>query len=206
MVFRVVVDGLTRSEGIPRLRLTMRTNCRMSAALALSLSVGAVRAELANGIKAVVHDSVITIADVELMTAQTADVLARQYRPETEAFEKKMEESRAENLQRAVGQQLILRDFKTAGYSLPESVIDEEVQDRIRAKYGDRVHLTKSLQAEGITYERFRQRTDEAFGLSKFIVPRWANAFLTTRAKFHSPGQAFASGPYFKVTASFCCS
>jgi len=133
------------------------------AALALGLSVGVVRAELANGIKAVVHDSVITIADVELMTAQTADVLARQFRPDTEAFEKKMEESRVENLQRAVGQQLILRDFKTAGYSLPESVIDEEVQDRIRAKYGDRVHLTKSLQAEGITYERFRQRIRDQF-------------------------------------------
>src|SRR5207245_797340 len=94
-------DHLTRSDGLTRLRPPMRTKCRIMAALALGLST-AMPAELADGIKAVVHDSVITLADVELMTAQTADALARQYRPDTEAFEKKMEESRAENLQRAI--------------------------------------------------------------------------------------------------------
>jgi peptidyl-prolyl cis-trans isomerase SurA len=134
------------------------------AALLVGSSLIAIQAaELADGIKAVVHDSVITLSDVEIMTAVTADVLARQYRPDTEAFEKKMEESRTENLQKAIGSQLILHEFKTAGYNLPDSVIEDEVQDRIRSKYGDRVHLTKSLQAEGITYEKFRQRIKDQF-------------------------------------------
>jgi peptidyl-prolyl cis-trans isomerase SurA len=141
----------------------MRTICRTLAAVALGLSVAAVRADLADGIKAVVHDSVITIADVELLTAQTGDVLLRQFRADPVALEKKTEAMRTENLEKLLGQQLILRDFKTAGYNLPESVIDEEVADRIRSKYGDRVHLTKSLQAEGITFERFRQRIREQF-------------------------------------------
>jgi peptidyl-prolyl cis-trans isomerase SurA len=132
-------------------------------ALALGVAITASSAELMDGIKALVHDSVITLSDVEMMTAQTADVLARQYRPDTPAFEKKMEESRSENLDKAIGQQLILHEFKTAGYNLPDSVIEEEVQDRIRSKYGDRVHLTKSLQAEGITYEKFRQRIKDQF-------------------------------------------
>jgi len=141
----------------------MKVICRTVAAVALGISVAAVPAQLVDGIKAVVHDSVVTIADVEMLTGQTEDMLARQFRPGTEAFEKKREEMNAENLQRLLGQQLILRDFKTAGYSLPDSVIEEEVQDRIRTKYGDRVHLTKSLQAEGITYEKFRQKIKDQF-------------------------------------------
>src|SRR2546421_11319195 len=127
----------------------MKNFCKTAAIVVLGISVGA-GAELADGIKAVVHDSVITLADVELLTAQTADAVARQFRSGGAAFEKKMDEMRAENLQKLLGEQLILREFKTAGFNIPESVIDEEVQDRIHAKYGDRVHLTKTLQAEGI--------------------------------------------------------
>ena len=42
-----------------------------------------------------------------------------------------------------------------AGYGLPES---GEVSNGIRREYGDRAHLTKALQAEGLTFENFRQR------------------------------------------------
>jgi peptidyl-prolyl cis-trans isomerase SurA len=122
-----------------------------------------VQAELANGIKAVVHDSVITYLDVEDLTAQTAEVLRRQYRTQPEEFAKKMDEARGENLEKLLSRELILQDFKTAGYNLPESVIEELVQERIHAKYGDRATLTKTLQAEGITYEKFRQQVREQF-------------------------------------------
>ena len=122
-----------------------------------------VQAELADGIKAVVHDSVITYLDVEDLTLQTSEVLRRQFRTQPEEFQKKMEEARRDNLEKLLSRELILHDFKTAGYNLPESVIDELVQERIRSKYGDRVTLTKTLQAEGITYEKFRQQVREQF-------------------------------------------
>ena len=122
-----------------------------------------VQAELADGIKAVVHDSVITYLDVEDLTVQTRDVLLRQFRTQPDEFQKKMDEARGDNLEKLLSRQLILQDFKTAGYNLPESVIDELVQERIHAKYGDRATLTKTLQAEGITYEKFRQQVREQF-------------------------------------------
>src|ERR1043166_10061920 len=114
----------------------MKLICAVLAAGLLVIPARPVRADLADGIKAIVHDSVITYSDVEDLTFQTADVLRRQYRTQPEEFQKKMDEARGENLERLLAYQLILHDFTTAGYHLPESVIDELVQERIHAKYG----------------------------------------------------------------------
>ena len=62
-----------------------------------------------------------------------------------------------------MNKQLILHEFKTAGYNLPESVIDELVRARIRERYGDEVTLTHSLQAMGITKEKFRKQIRDQF-------------------------------------------
>ncbi len=120
-------------------------------------------AELANGIKGVVDDSVVTYEEVHSLTAQTADVLVRQYRSEPSTLEKKMNDLLEENLEKLMERQLILHEFKTAGYNLPESVIDELVQERIRTDFGDRATLTKTLEARGMTYEKFRQQVRERF-------------------------------------------
>ena len=142
----------------------MKLICAVLAVGLVVIPARLVRADLADGIKAIVHDSVITYSDVEDLTFQTADVLRRQYRNQPEEFQKKMDEARGENLERLLAYQLILHDFTTAGYHLPESVIDELVQERIHAKYGgDRVTMTKSLQAQGLTYEKLRQQVREQF-------------------------------------------
>jgi peptidyl-prolyl cis-trans isomerase SurA len=127
-------------------------------AAVLLAPVHGLRAELVNGIQAIVHDSVITYEDVEILTAQTASVLTRQYGNDPDMFRQKMSDARADNLDKLLKQELILHDFKTAGYNLPESILDEEVERRIRSRYGDRMTATKTLQAEGITLEKFRQR------------------------------------------------
>jgi parvulin-like peptidyl-prolyl isomerase len=68
-----------------------------------------------------------------------------------------------ENLDKLVERQLILHEFKTAGYSLPESVLDDLVQETIKSDFGDRATLTKTLEARGISYEKFRQQIRERF-------------------------------------------
>ena len=142
----------------------MKANFKLLLTGALaSLAILPASAELANGIKAIVHDSVITYVDVEELTAQTTSLLRRQYQSNPQAFQQKMEEIRGENLDKLLAHQLILREFESAGYQLPESVIDDVVQKRIRAKFGDRATLTKTLQAEGMTYEKFRQDARENF-------------------------------------------
>lgn len=114
-------------------------------------------AQAIDGINAVVHDAVITFDEVREMTAPYVESLRRQYQDE-EQLQKKSSEAAEQNIEKLVERQLILHDFDTAGYNLPESIIDQEVQEQIRERFGDRAKLTKSLQAEGITYEKYRKR------------------------------------------------
>ena len=134
--------------------------------VALALLIGGIAigyGDPPNGIRAVVHDSVITADEVELSIAMAAERLSQQYASRPELFQKKLTELRSAKLEELLDRQLILHEFKTAGYSLPESVVDELVQEEIHAQFRDRVTATKSLQEQGLTYEKFRQQTRDRF-------------------------------------------
>ncbi len=139
-----------------------------SCALALAMGswAGAGTPALINGLSAVVHDSVITMEDLDALNAQVAENLAREYRGKPELFRQKMAEAQRENLDQLIDRKLILHDFKTA-YNVPDSVIDKDVdrmiEGEIRSRFRDRMSLIRTLQAQGTTYERFRQLKRERF-------------------------------------------
>ena len=123
--------------------------------------------ELVNGINAVVHDSVVTLGEVDFMTMPAREVLIRQYRSQPEVYLKKLTGARGDNLEQLLERQLILSDFK-ATFPQPERLaivdkeinkeVDQEVEAEIRTRYGgNRMTLIQTLQAEGITLERRRQ-------------------------------------------------
>jgi peptidyl-prolyl cis-trans isomerase SurA len=86
------------------------------------------------------------------------EVARRQARGDRDVFVKKYNEVMADSLEQLVERQLILRDFEASGFNLPESIIDEAIQDRIKERFGDRKTMTKTLQAQGIRYEQFRKQ------------------------------------------------
>jgi parvulin-like peptidyl-prolyl isomerase len=138
----------------------------------VSLAVGsfgfALHAERANSILAVVHDSVVTLQEVEGSTLDVARELRRQHQNQPDVYQRRLAEARSESLERLLERQLILHEFATAGYILPESVIDEFVHERLQSVAGgDRVTLTKTLQAQGLTYEKWRQRLRDDFIVSQ---------------------------------------
>lgn len=66
----------------------------------------------------------------------------------------------------ATGQEvenLTMREFKAAGYSLPESVLDDLIQETVKKEYGDRATLTRSLKDRGMTFAEFREQIRERF-------------------------------------------
>jgi len=125
-----------------------------AAALCLGLPL---RAELADGVKAIVDNTAITYEQVEEFTAPAEEALRRQYAADPDVFQQKFAEALDNSLEILVERQLILREFETKYTKLPDSVVDELVQDRIREQFGDRVTAMKSLQAQGMTYEQFRE-------------------------------------------------
>ncbi len=118
--------------------------------------------ELRNGVAAIVNDSVITFQEVEDYTGEAIDLLRRTYgRTQPELFQQKRIETMTDGLEQLVEKQLILDDFKAMGGQLPESFVEEEVKDRIRKQFGDRVTLTKTLQARGVRLESYRKRVHD---------------------------------------------
>ncbi len=115
-------------------------------------------AELANGVKAIVGSTVITYQQVEANASRAIELLRSRYALQPETFQKKLTETLNDSLEDLVQRQLILHEFKSSGYSLPENVTEEGVQERIRTRFGDRATLTKTLKAENLTYETFRQQ------------------------------------------------
>jgi parvulin-like peptidyl-prolyl isomerase len=125
--------------------------------LAAAISSGLpLRAEMADGVEAIVNDAVITYGQVQEKTQPAALVLSREYASQPDVFQQKLAEARADSLEQLIERQLILHDFEVEYSKLPDSVVDELVQDRIHDLFGDRITLMKTLQAQGITYEQFR--------------------------------------------------
>jgi peptidyl-prolyl cis-trans isomerase SurA len=116
------------------------------------------RAEVADGIKAVVNDKVITYAEVEDYARDAANALRQQYASQPEVFQQKLNALLNDALDQLVERQLILHSFET-DYRMPDSAKDEIVQDRLKEQFGDRATLMRTLQARGMTYEQWRQQT-----------------------------------------------
>jgi peptidyl-prolyl cis-trans isomerase SurA len=111
-----------------------------------------------DGVKAVINDTVITRQQVEDFVAPAVEALQREYAGQPDAFRQKFTGVLNDGLEQLVERQLILHDFDTQGYRMPDSYLDQLVKDRIRDQfYGDRVTLMKTLQARGETFEQFRQ-------------------------------------------------
>ncbi|MDB6063824.1 MAG: surA [Pedosphaera sp.] len=124
------------------------------------------RADTVDYIQAIVGESVITRQQVERLIAQDEHFLYEQYgRTQPDMYRKRMAELVDVAFRSIVSQQLVLHEFKTyekQGASIPESMIDEIVQDRIRERYaGDRAQFDKQLQARGMTREQFRTQIRE---------------------------------------------
>ena len=118
------------------------------------------RAEMADGILAVVNDAVITRAQLDDFIAPAIDALRRQYANQenvSNVFGQKAISLLNDGLEQLIERQLILHEFDAQGYKMPDSFVDQLVQARIRERYGDRTTLMKTLQAQSLTYEQFRK-------------------------------------------------
>lgn len=131
--------------------------------IAAALPASAAAPSVVNGIAARVNDTVITFMDVTDASMMDMQQLARMPGTRTPAMKERADQLNSAALQNLVDRQMILDDFKTAGYQLPDKIVEDEVQQAIREQFGDRVTMIKSLQKEGLTFEEYRKRVREKF-------------------------------------------
>jgi parvulin-like peptidyl-prolyl isomerase len=140
-------------------------------------------AELVNGIDAIVHDSIITFQEVNDASSRIVDHLRAQYGNQPDELSKQLANAYKETLEELQERQLILHEFQTAGYNLPESIIDEQFDEYIKSKYGDRVTFTKTLQQEGMTYEKARRDYKETFIVEQMRYKNISSAIMISPHK-----------------------
>ena len=147
----------------PDLMKILRFIAVLAAVLTCHLSS---HAELVDGISAVVNDGVITYAEVEDFVTPAVQALSREYAGNRAAYQTNLDNTFKDGLEQLIERQLILHDFDVKGYQLPEAAVDELVQERIRDRFGDRITLMKTLQAQNQTYEKFRKEVREQWVIS----------------------------------------
>ena len=152
--------------------------------------VAPARAELANGVKAIVGDTVITYQQVEATAARSVELLRRQYATQPAVFQERVQQTIGDALEALVQRQLIIHEFKVAGYQMPETVVEEEVRKRIRDRFGDRATLTKTLQAEHLTYDEFRQQIRDSLIIDGMTAKYIYGASIASPKKIEAYYQA----------------
>ena len=135
--------------------------CRVSL-FALLLVPGVVwgDAEVIDGIAAVVNGDVITFSQVQEVAAPEEQSLKQQYTGQ-ELIDK-IKETRLAVLNDLINRQLILQEFKKKEFNLPDYVVEEQVQEIIKDEFGgDRQAFVRTLQAQGFTMNKFRDKEKE---------------------------------------------
>lgn len=120
-------------------------------------------ADMVNGIAALVGNSVITFEQVQRLIARPLEAYRVQYAGQPEVFRQRATDARREGVQMLVERRLIIQEFEDLKVNLPESYIEDHVQQKIKERYGDRATLAKSLQEQGVTFENFRRDIREQF-------------------------------------------
>jgi peptidyl-prolyl cis-trans isomerase SurA len=126
----------------------VRFLCLALALLALAGPGRAAAPNLVNGIAVIVGDAVITYKDIQQALSDDIQSLERRFGNNPQLYNQKAAELEKAKLEDMVENQLVR-------YVIPESYYQSRVDDAIR-RYGDRLTLTKTLQAEGRTFEQFR--------------------------------------------------
>lgn len=127
--------------------------------LAFAGGVFAQKAEVIDGIAAIVNNEVITISQVRELAGSRERAIREAYRG-TE-LQDKLKEMRLSALKDLIDRQLILQEFKKLqekGANIPDYVVDDRVQTIIREEFGgDRSAFVRTLQAQGYTLTRFKE-------------------------------------------------
>ncbi|MSU34829.1 MAG: hypothetical protein EXS36_06900 [Pedosphaera sp.] len=130
------------------------------------LGLPAVHAQrgLMNGVAALVNDKVITADEVEVMALTPLRAAYKQYLGrQPKQWEQKELEIKRDVLEELIARQLILAEFNTKGFRLPDSLLDEVVNTEVKSRFGNRLALTKELQTRNQTFEDFSRQVKEDY-------------------------------------------
>lgn len=114
-----------------------------------------------NNILAIVEDKVITREEVLKEVAPFLPQIRSASRSDFE-FKQRVDAYVNEIVQNMVDRELIVKDFKDKGMTIPESYLESHFEDYLKKEFnGDRAELIKYLQSQGRTIKQFKQEQEK---------------------------------------------
>lgn len=118
--------------------------------------IRAAEPEVIDGVAAVVNADVITFSQVQEVSGPRERTLREQ--STGQELIDKIKEARLAALSDLIDRQLIVQEFKKKEYSLPEYVVDDQIQNIIKEDFaGDRQSFLRTLNAQGYSLNKFRE-------------------------------------------------
>ena len=122
----------------------------------LALAARAAEPEVIDGVAAVVNGDVITFSQVQEVSGPRERTI-REQSTGVELIDK-IKEARLAALNDLIDRQLILQEFKKKKFTIPEYVVEDQMQSIIREEFaGDRQAFLRTLNAQGFTINKFRE-------------------------------------------------
>ena len=110
---------------------------------------------------AVVEDTTITRDDIMRAMAPFVQKLRDESRNQQD-FDRKFEQLSKEMLQELVDKVIIVKEFNSKGYMIPQTVFDAQFEDDIKRNFnGDRSEFLKYLQSQNKTIKQYRKEQEE---------------------------------------------
>ncbi|MDQ6765762.1 MAG: peptidylprolyl isomerase [Verrucomicrobiota bacterium] len=114
------------------------------------------RAQVTDGMAAVVNGEVITISQVRQLSLPRERLLRSQFTGAE--LEKHLSEIRALALRDLIDRQLVVQAFREQKLALPDYFVDQRIDEIIRENFGgDRNTFMKTLQAQNYAFSQFRK-------------------------------------------------
>jgi parvulin-like peptidyl-prolyl isomerase len=136
---------------------------RQFAVLAMALLAFAgmsLAAEIVDGVAAIVNDKVITYSEVRSFVQPVAQQLRRNFSGQDLVDQVRKAEMDA--LDQLIERTLIIQEFNEKGYKIPETVIEQQINDIISSDYGgNRAAFVKTLEAENLSLSQYRDQVRE---------------------------------------------
>lgn len=115
-------------------------------------------AQVVNRIAATVNGRPITSSEVRARLAPYLRELIMLYPKQGPRFSAELVKAKKAVINDLIERELVLSEFETRGYMMPETVIDEEVNRRVLYQFnGQRSLLMETLRQSGMTYSDYRE-------------------------------------------------
>ena len=138
----------------------MRRQTAAVVVVMLALAGTARGAEIIDGVAAIVNSNIITYSEVRQFVQPVVQQLRRNFSGQ-ELLEQ-VRKAQLDALNSLIERALIIQEFNTKGYKIPETVVDQQINNIITDDYGgNRATFVKTLEAENLTLSQYREQVRE---------------------------------------------